>query len=91
MSNFHVGQKVAATEDLDCGISKGDVFTISKIEHANFIAYDGEKQSFSLHFVERVVKFGGHDPRFFRPVVTRKTSIKIFTDMLQTQRTGVPA
>lgn len=91
MCNFHVGQKVAATEDLHCGISKGDIFTIRAIKTGEFVAYDGVKQSISLRFEEIDPPLSGFDPCFFRPVVTRKTDISIFTDMLHTQRTGVPA
>lgn len=93
VNNFHVGQKVAATTDLECGISKGDVVTISSIKTGEFVAYDGLKQSISLFFEELKPRsgFSGFDPRFFRPVVTRKTDISIFTAMLHTQRTGVDA
>lgn len=84
MSNFHVGQKVAATTDLECGVESGEVFTISRIEIGEFVAYDGKKQTLSLHFHERYVRNGysGFDPRFFKPVVERKPSIEIFKAML---------
>ncbi|NTF54879.1 hypothetical protein G6L12_08225 [Agrobacterium rhizogenes] len=93
MSNFRVGQKVAATEDLECGISKGEVFTISAIERAQFLGFDNTPQSFSLFFIEKKPRsgYGGFDPRFFRPVVKRKTDISIFKVLLTPQNEQVPA
>ncbi|NTJ00321.1 hypothetical protein G6L07_08285 [Agrobacterium rhizogenes] len=93
MSNFHIGQKVAATEDLECGILKGEVFTISAIERSRLLAYDGTYQSFSLFFVECEPRpgYAGFDPRFFRPVVKRKTDISVFKALLTPENEQVPA
>lgn len=85
MCNFRIGQKVAATRDLECGISSGQVLTISVIEYGDFLAYDGTSQCVSLLFQEAPprTKYVGFDARFFRPIVTRKTDISCFTDMLK--------
>lgn len=93
MTNFHVGQKVAATDDLDCEVNKGDIFTISSIETGRFIAYDGVKQLVSLYFYEKQPRTGcgGFDARFFRPVVARKTDISIFKAMLTPSKEEVRA
>ena len=93
MSNFHVGQKVAATEDLECGVRRGEVFTISSVVVGEFVAYDGKKQSISLHFHERKSRDGysGFDARFFKPIVERKTDISIFKAMLNKQPQKVSA
>jgi hypothetical protein len=94
MSNFHVGQKVAATIDMPLpGIDKGDVFTIRAVEHGRYYGHDKAVVSVGLHFDEIETPSGcaNFDARYFRPVVIRKTDISIFTAMLNTQRTGVPA
>lgn len=87
MSNFRIGQRVAATEDLECGISKGAVFTVAGIERARFVAFDGSVQQLSLHFAEIKPRagYGGFDHRFFRPIVGRKTDISQFKAMLNYQ------
>jgi hypothetical protein len=53
MSNFHVGQKVAATIDMPLpGIDKGDVFTIRAVEHGRYYGHDKAVVSVGLHFDE---------------------------------------
>lgn len=98
MINFHVGQKVVCIGDDWCKADdypavifpvKGSVYTVRDID---IDRYDGEAY---LRFVEIVnlayryrYYFGEtvfhHEA--FRPVVTRKTDISIFTDILNTQR-----
>jgi hypothetical protein len=84
MSNFRVGQKVAAICDLVGDVLKGQVLTISRIETGHFRAYDGEDQFVSLNFFDVLPRddYSGFDARFFRPVTTRKTDISIFKAML---------
>lgn len=86
MSVFRVGQKVAAIDDLDCGISKGQVFTISEIAYGTFEVFDGVKQVIILRFVEKAPRRSmyGFDGRYFRPLVTHKTDISVFKAMLNT-------
>ncbi|NLS03589.1 hypothetical protein HGP14_09485 [Rhizobium sp. P32RR-XVIII] len=90
---FQVGQKVAAIEDLECGVAKGRILTVSCIEGGDFDAFDGTKQHVALSFYEVRTRSGycGFDARFFRPVVSRKTDISIFTAMLTPKTEQVPA
>lgn len=99
--NFRVGQRVVCIKAFagfeisraaDSGVTlpvKDSVYTIREFdaEDSNYIRLteisnpndpdDGLEPSFWVDF--------------FRPVVERKTDISIFTDILNKQRTGVPA
>lgn len=90
---FHVGQKVAAIVDLEGGIAKDRVLTVSCIEGGDFHASDGTKQHVALNFYEVRPRSGyyGFDARFFRPVVSRKTDISIFKAMLTPKTEQVSA
>lgn len=106
MIQFHVGQKVVCIADWTAsqhqlaqrrGVTlpvEGTVYTIRSIQ---FIEGHGVHLCF-YELVNPVEKFRGHgrmEQSFgadkFRPIVTRKTSIEIFTDMLNKAPEEVPA
>lgn len=106
MIQFHVGQKVVCIADWTAsqhrlaqrrGVTipvSGVVYTVRSIQ-----LLDGHDAHLCFYeLVNPVEKFRGHgrmEQSFgadkFRPIVTRKTDISIFTAMLHTQRMGVPA
>lgn len=78
MSNFHVGQEVVCVDDRPTPLrwpkppTKGAHYTVTELRH------DGEK-CILINVAEHTPTFGWYAHRF-RPV--RKTSIEIFTSML---------
>ena len=89
MSNFRVGQKVVCLDDegSDGDLSRGRVYTITKIN--GDVLYSARAKSFSvgLELLEAHPSQGFHDfaASRFRPVVERKTDISIFKAMLNTK------
>jgi hypothetical protein len=89
---FRVGQKVVCIEDRpiyggvwrDDVPVKGNVYTIARIRPGVY----GDYVSFDL--VELKSRIGYRASRF-RPVVERKTSIAVFTAMLNTSKQGQDA
>ncbi len=107
MTNFHVGQKVVCFRDISAeplsehfiargGVIPvvGDVFTVRGIFTTEVCLEVGVYLE-EIRNPEMDTRIGRMEFPFpahcFRPVADRKTSIKIFTDMLKTQRTGVRA
>lgn len=97
MCNFHVGQKVVCiantkTKINDMGLPgfvKGQVLTVSDVFFHDCFGILPEDQAF-LKFHETGPFHSGHHSGF-RPVVTRKSDISIFTDMLTDTKIGEPA
>lgn len=92
---FHVGQKVVCINNQkapELFLSK--VYTIIMI-HAGESStnLDGSYDIPGLFFLEITAPSGfeGYDARRFKPVVERKTSIEIFTNILNTQRVRTDA
>lgn len=105
MSNFHVGQKVVCIDAKKYNfpdevyledhfeIEEGKVYTVRSVGFDEF-----RKQDVIVRLFEIYREPGGDETeesgflaRRFRPVVTRKTDISIFTDILNTQRVRTPA
>jgi len=91
--NFHVGQKVVCINDENTvSVEVGKVYTIKTLIDCDLPTRVGTWEG-GLTLVEASPNPGtiGFARSRFRPVVTRKTDISIFTSMLNTQRTGVSA
>lgn len=106
MIQFHVGQKVVLAIDFAPEVrasAPGDKMILPLMGAVYTIRDIGEFEGEPLVWLEEIV----NAPRFyldafavmeqgfgafrFRPLIDRDTDISIFTDMLNTQRTGVPA
>jgi hypothetical protein len=102
---FHVGQKVVCVNDnFELGFAnqinipeKGVVYTVRDIELATGVA--GQKAIIVRleEVVNPVLDWDngrmevGFFPSRFRPLITRKTDISVFTAMLTGQKVSVPA
>jgi hypothetical protein len=92
--NFVVGQKVVCVDaSRSDTLEKGRIYTVKGFDtHLSRSNLTGEMTSLGLHLVEvrpRLRK--SYDAIRFRPVVTRKTDISIFTAMLTEQKQPVNA
>lgn len=106
MSSFHVGQKVCCVETWvhdgsgygdEVGPVAGQIYTIREIGRLHPAYPDSVTVLLSeiVNPARAYWRLRTFEPSFvverFRPVIDRKPSIEIFTKMLNTQRTRIPA
>lgn len=98
--NFTVGQKVVCVVDdwpshVVSPIRKGCIYTIAEILPPDLsFSFDGVDVRASIRLTEaknNLADVDSFNPARFQPLVTRKTDISIFTDMLIEQKQPVEA
>lgn len=90
------GKKQSSYQIRPCPINRDQIYTVRGIGFVDGVDPDGVSATIpTLYLVElqNVCPFKGIDvgfsPKRFRPLEKRKTSIKIFTDMLKDTEQGV--
>ena len=84
---------------IESGLTEGTIYTVAAVRfhpHITYGKFPGEVGGYALDIVghnpsSQWANCTGFNAKRFRPVVTRPTSIEIFTRMLNPTRIGVPA